>query len=275
MLRKTEVNNHTILEKRFPYDEFFDYVEVVRPGYLIGSSKPYYRRLLMSIGFALMSCVRILKKGRGQKILFREFDVTALIYMFIPFSISIVFNVNHNMSGFFSRVVCRVLSLRYTLVMLDGGDEFRKKYSYVQCLDSISIQNKRKCDKPSGVVLICGSRIEQREFDQAEYDELKSFVLDKKIPFSCLGNNYEVSEFVSQEELIKMFSFSMVVVFFGRRYLDRHSGSVWTAAEYAPCMVVPENEVFINQSKSVDRVHVYATLGQIKDAITAEFKGGA
>lgn len=260
-------NPHDILDEVFPLEKYDGYIYIRKSNIFFNIKNPIVRVFLgicWNFKWLLKICFRRLTRGK-EDYLFREYDITSLLLMFIPFKCNIIFNVNHNLSTRYGVIITKIIDFRYEVLMLDGGKSLRFKYpNYTFERSTLTYLGQGGDERR--IVIFLGSRPEQKDFLDDDVLKLISILNNKYNVITC-GRNYGNKSFYKDEDLIKLLNNSIGIVLFGRKYLDRHSGSVWTASQYCSSLLIPNNDVFIEQSVCNKNKLIYNSFSEIEEII--------
>ena len=247
--------NHTML---FKPDSFFS--KKMRKE---GRARAYVWQIMH-----MFRCFADIFRNHHADFVFREYDGFSLFYVFIPFKVSLMFNVNHNLTTAVGRMLTRILSLRFQIIFIDPGDETLVRFKYiipVYTFDLFEPHESAKWDCKS-VLLICGSRNDQANYSKRELERLTADLSSLGYEVTAVGANHPNGKYLSLDDYLSCSTRSFAICTAAYKSF-RNSGTLWFIKQNSPLILINVSDCGFVQLKGHQSVHVFQDLSEIIDIV--------
>lgn len=226
-----------ILTSNYPDAEL-----ICKPGNMF-NKKPRLSKLIQQLIFSVRSYINILMKP-GPIFIFREYDAFSCLYLLLP-KRNIYFNVNHNLKTTLGKLITKLLSLRYGVIFIDASEDLKTRYPYLTCIrNGFSTAEETNWDGRN-VLLVCGSRGEQKHFTDEEFLHFSNNLRDKGFIVTCVGKNHPEGAWLSDSDYDDMIAKSVCIC--TSTYIDRHAGTLWFLKRQAPVLLFKKTNIACEQ----------------------------
>lgn len=199
---------------------------------------------------------------------FREYDGFSLFYILIPFKVSLMFNVNHNLKNAVGRMLTRILSLRFQIIFIDPGYETLRRFKYIIPVYTFGLfepHESSKWDRKS-ILLICGSKKDQANYSKGDLEQLNSALSSLGYEVTAVGTNHPDGKFLSWDNYLRCSSRSLVICTSAYKQF-RNSGTLWFIKQNSPMILVNASDCGFEQLKGHPCVHEFQDLSEIIDIV--------
>jgi len=268
------VQRSLLIDTSAPHDILDELLSVEFPNYIIIKKPAIYfsesarkevklKAYFFQLRHVFRSAVELIKNSRRSYI-FREYDNFALLYMLMPLKLDLAFVVNHNLNSAIGSIVTRIMTLRYTIVFVDPGLETIDKFPFLYSIfseDSIEATRLKKWNGKS-VLLICGSKRDQRNFSHGQLEKLKQDLDVMGFEILAVGNNIPGGCYLPSDKFLNEVKKSLVICTSAYRGY-RNSGTLWFLKVYAPVIFVNKTDCGNRQLIGHPDWRAYGSINQL------------
>lgn len=208
------------------------------------------------------ACFFRLLRRPTEKYIFREYDGFSFLYLVLPLSVDIKFNVNHNLATWYGRIITRLLSMRFDVLFVDPSERMLRRYGYLQGISSLvaigPCAESNAWDKTS-VLIFSGSRKDQRNYTRTELTEFSSMLVAAGYSVTVLGKNHPQGTYLSEAEYLSLLKKSLAICTCAYKTC-RHSGTLWTLKEHAPVILFNASECGAEQLQGHSKCYCFSEL---------------
>lgn len=221
--------------------------------------------LIKQLNFVLVNLWASLKSPNDKKV-FREFDNFSLLFMLLP-PRDLIFNVNHNLTTKFGRIVTKLLSTRFRILFIDPSPDLIARYPYLMKASSGFTGATGVRWQGRDVLLICGNRNDQKSLSDEQLVALTDRLRVGGFAVQVVGRNHPQGVRLSDEEYMRAARRSACIC--TSTYTDRHAGTLWYLVERAPILLYRWTNVAEEQVKGHSLSIPFTSIEEVIDKLSA------
>jgi hypothetical protein len=213
-------------------------------------------------------CLFEIYRNPRKRYIAREYDGFSLLYLFSPRKTDLMLNVNHNLCTWHGRSVTRILSFRFKVVFIDPGQETLRNFSFLDPIYTeqiFEISREAKWDGKS-VLIVVGSKKDQRNFDRAEILRLELSLSSAGYEVKIVGKNHPHGKFFPEDIYRKIASQSIVICVSAYKKF-RNSGTLWFLKQTSPVIFVNKGDCCSTQLKGHPNIAEFMNLSRVDDLV--------